>query len=99
MLIVALKDALMVPSTTLIPASQTTTLLPVISKEALEINEIDETKTGTVHLRQVAVGYITSDYAQIANGLEEGELVITEVQGELKDNARVRVSAIEELNF
>lgn len=96
--IVELKDALIVPSTSLISAGRETTLIPVIPSESLKIDK-DETKTGRVNLRRVKIGYITSDYAQVTEGLNESDLVITETQGELKDNIDVRISAIEEMSF
>ncbi len=95
-LIVELKDAFIVPSTSLIPSTGKTLFLPVIPAHSIEVDE-DEIKTGTVRLRYASVGYLTSDYAHITAGLNEGDLVVTEAQGELQDNAKVRISAIEEM--
>ncbi len=49
--------------------------------------------------RPVAVGYITTDYAQIDDGLQEGELVVVESQATLKDGAPVEVLEIQEASF
>ncbi|KPK42974.1 MAG: hypothetical protein AMJ78_00575 [Omnitrophica WOR_2 bacterium SM23_29] len=97
-LIVELKDALIIPSTSLIPAGGETTWVPIIPAEYLEIDK-DEIKTGAVQLCQVNIGYITSDYTHITEGLNEDDLVIIESQGELEDNTKVRVTAIEEITF
>jgi RND family efflux transporter MFP subunit len=91
-----LKDALIIPSTALIKAGEKMILVPVIPAQSIQIDE-DEIKSGTVHLRNVSVGYITSDYAQIIEGLDEDDLAVLEVQGgELKDKAKVRIVEIEE---
>lgn len=97
-MIIELKDVLIVPSASIISAGGGTTLVPVIPSQSIEIDK-DEIKTGTVELRRVTLGYVTSDYAHITEGLEEDDLVVIESQGELKDNAKVRISAIEEISF
>lgn len=95
--VVELKGALIIPSVSLIPTGQETTMVPVIPGQSLQVGE-DEMKTGVTELRQVTVGYMTTDYAQITEGLNEGDLVIIEAQGELQDRAKVRISAIEEIS-
>ena len=52
-----------------------------------------------VQLRQVKIGYTTSDYAQVEQGLNAGDLVVLEAQGELKDNSKVKIIGKEELSF
>ena len=96
--IIDLEDALLIPSTSLISSGGTKVLVPVIPAQSLQTIE-DEIKIGVVQIRQVTAGYMTSDYAQIVEGLDEGDLVIIETQGELSDNAEVRVTAIEEISF
>jgi len=96
--IVELKNAFIIPSVSLVSPEKETTLVAVIPSQSLKIDK-EETKTGKVNLRRVSVGYITSDYAQITEGLNEDDLVITETQGELKDNIDVRISAIEEISL
>ncbi len=53
----------------------------------------------TVAERPVTVGYITTDYAQVDDGLQEGELVVVESQATLKDGASVEVLEIQEASF
>ena len=96
--IIDLPGAILVPSTTLIYAGVEQTLIAVIPEETQEVEE-GEIKKGNVILSQVTVGYLTSDYAQITEGLDEGDLVVIEARGELKDNMQVRIGAIEELNI
>ncbi|MCM8780663.1 MAG: efflux RND transporter periplasmic adaptor subunit [Candidatus Omnitrophica bacterium] len=97
-LIIELKSAFMVPAVALIQSAPGVNLMPVIPKESLRKTE-DETQTGTVELRQVDLGYLTSDYAQILKGVSSDDLVVTETQGELKDRIRVKIVAIEEPSF
>jgi membrane fusion protein (multidrug efflux system) len=96
--IVELKDALLIPSASLISAGDQTILAPVIPAQSLKIDK-NEIETGTLQLRRVTVGYMTSDYAQIIEGLDKDDLIVIEARGELKDNTPVRVSAIEEINL
>ncbi len=97
-LIVELKSALIIPATCIIPSGTGITLLPVIPKESLKKEE-DETQTGVVQLRRVKLGYVTSDYVQVKEGLNIDDLVVIEAQGELKDNARVKIVGLEEMSF
>ncbi len=96
--IIELKDAFIVPSISLVTAGKGTILVPVIPAQTIQMDE-EKIQTGVVQLRRVNVGYITSDYAQITEGINENDLVVLEAQGELKNNARVRISSIEEPSF
>lgn len=51
---------------------------------------------GTAQRRPIGVGYITTDYAQISEGLEEGDQVIVEAQSTIRDGARVEVLEVQE---
>lgn len=93
-----LKDALIIPSASLIRTETGVILVPVIPQQSLKVNE-EGAQTGIVQLRMAKLGYVTSDHAQITEGLNEGDLIVTEAQGELKDNARVKILAIEEISF
>lgn len=97
-LIVNLQYALIIPTTCLISTGTGTTLAPVIPKQSLETTE-DQTQTGIVQLNMVNLGYVTSDYAQVIEGLNIEDLVVVEAQGELKDNTRVKIVGIEEMGF
>lgn len=97
-LIFELKDALLAPSASLISAGVGITLAPVIRHQSVEIDG-DGKKTGIVQLLRLKIGYASSDYVHIAEGLNEGDLVVIEAQGELNDNAKVQITAIEEMSF
>jgi RND family efflux transporter MFP subunit len=94
--IVELPKALMIPASALIN-SNGLTLLSVIS--ARTINGAEGEQTGTAQIVKVKIGYLSSDYAQILEGASENDLVILEVQGELKENAPVKIVGTEELSF
>jgi len=96
--IVELKNAFIIPATSLIPSGKGIYVVPVIPKEYVQKGE-DETSTGIVQLCHVNVGYLTSDYAQITQGLKSEDLVVIEAQGELKDNTSVKIVGIEESTF
>lgn len=96
--IAELNNALIIPATALIHAGGGVTLAPVIPSEAIQIGE-DESQTGVVQLRRIGLGYLTSDYAQAIEGLDEDDLVVIEAQGELKDNAKVKIVGVEEASF
>ena len=98
-LIVDLKDALMVPATCLISTKAGAVVAPVIPAQTL-IKSEDEMQLGTIQMRRVTLGYRTSDYAEVKNGIDANDLVAIEVQGgELKDNARVKIISSEEMNL
>lgn len=93
-----LKGAIIIPAASLIRTEKGIILVPVIPAQSLKVEE-EGAQIGIVQLRMTKLGYVTSDHAQITEGLNEGDLVVTEAQGELKDNARVRILAIEEISF
>jgi len=97
-MIIQLKNALIIPANSLINAGAGVTLAPVIPMESLETTE-DETKNGTVQFRRIKLGYMTSDYAEVTEGLKAGDLLVIESQGELKDNTKARILDIEEMSF
>ena len=46
--------------------------------------------------RPVKVGYVSTDYVEIVDGLREGEQVVSEAMAELKDGVRVDVMEVQE---
>ena len=50
----------------------------------------------TAKLKGITLGYLTTDYAEIAEGLQEGEQVVTEARGSLKDGSKVALLEQEE---
>lgn len=51
------------------------------------------------HVRPIKVGYVTSDFVEITDGLKEAEQVITEATTELKDGSRIEVIEVQEALF
>ena len=51
---------------------------------------------GTVEIRPIEVSYVTPDAIEIKTGLEEGDLVIVDIEQELKDKARVEIAETQE---
>ena len=60
-----------------------------------EVKE-NEAEFCTVEERSIKLGYMTQDLVEIADGLKEDELIITEVQEEFKDKARVEMTEVQE---
>ena len=50
-------------------------------------------------LKPITVGYLTTDYAEVAQGLDEGDQVITEARGNLKDGSSLTFLEQEEAAF
>jgi multidrug efflux pump subunit AcrA (membrane-fusion protein) len=96
-MIIELNNAIVIPVTCIIPSGNAT-LLPVIPAQSLQKDE-DGIDIGIVKLRKVSVGYMTSDYVQITEGLRADDMVILEAQGELKDSAAVKIVTMEEMSF
>ncbi len=95
--IVELPGALIIPSSALINSGGTT-LLSIIPAGSIRGTE-DQEQTGTSQMVKVRLGYMSSDYAQILEGAAENDLVVLEVQGELKENTPVKIVGTEELSF
>ena len=55
-----------------------------------------EIEYGQTELRQVKMGYMTQDVVEIDEGLKEDELIIVDIQEEIKDKARVEISEVQE---
>jgi membrane fusion protein (multidrug efflux system) len=95
--IIELTNAYMVPASALINSNNITTL-PVIPSHSIQKVSEDE-QTGIPEIRRVTIGYMTSDHAQILEGVSSGDLVVLEVQGEFKEGRPVKIVGIEELSF
>ena len=92
-----LTDSILIPPIALIKVGEDQFLLPVIPKNTLKTDDAFE--TGKVFLYPAEVGYITSDFAEIKSGVSEGDYVVTEAQGKLKDKAMVKIIGKEEIQF
>ena len=55
-----------------------------------------EAEFGIVEIRKVELGYMTQDLVEVKKGLEEGEVVMIEIQEEFKDKARVEITEVQE---
>jgi RND family efflux transporter MFP subunit len=95
--IVEIPGALMIPASALIK-SNNLTLLSVVPARTISGTTEDE-QTGVAQIVKVKIGYLSSDYAQILEGPLAGDLIILEVQGELKENSPVKIVGTEELSF
>ncbi|MDD5428367.1 MAG: efflux RND transporter periplasmic adaptor subunit [Candidatus Omnitrophica bacterium] len=51
---------------------------------------------GTIEVKPVKIGYMTQDLVQVDEGLSEDALIVTEIQEEFKDKAKVEVSEVQE---
>ncbi|OGW76637.1 MAG: hypothetical protein A3I73_06565 [Omnitrophica bacterium RIFCSPLOWO2_02_FULL_45_16] len=51
---------------------------------------------GTVEPRKVKLGYMSEDLVEIESGFAEEDLIVSEVQEEFKDKARVEISEVQE---
>jgi membrane fusion protein (multidrug efflux system) len=55
-----------------------------------------EAEYGTVEVRKLKLGYMTQDLVEVDEGVSEGELVIADIQEELKDKSKVEISEVQE---
>lgn len=55
-----------------------------------------EAEYGTVEVRKIKLGYMTQDLVEVEDGLKEDEMIIMEIQEELKDKAKVEISEMQE---
>ena len=93
-----LKQVLIIPTSSIMQAGGGKILVPVVPKATLRTGE-DGIQTGVVQIRRVVQGYATNDYVQVSQGLGVDDLIVIETQGELKDNAKVKIVGTEELGI
>lgn len=55
-----------------------------------------EAQFGIVEIRKIKMGHTTADLMEVDDGVKEDELVVIEIQEELKDKARVEISEVQE---
>jgi hypothetical protein len=51
---------------------------------------------GTIEVRKIKPGYITQDAFEVEEGLKEDESIVSEVQEDFKDKARVEIAEVQE---
>ena len=55
-----------------------------------------EAEYGTVEIRPIKLGYMTQDLVEVEEGLKEDELIIIEIQEEMKDKSKVEILEVQE---
>ena len=56
----------------------------------------EKERFGTIEVRSIKLGYMTQDLVEVAEGLKEDELIVVEIQEELKDKAKVEIAEVQE---
>jgi multidrug efflux pump subunit AcrA (membrane-fusion protein) len=56
----------------------------------------EEPALGTVEIRPIEIAYATPDAVEIKEGLEDGDLVITDLEQDLKDRSRIEITETQE---
>ena len=86
-----LKDVMLVPTDSVISLNDNAFLVPVVSPDYKTPGE------GTILLRPCKLGEELSGYTVIEQGLQVGELVVIETQGQLSDGMKVKfLEAVED---
>lgn len=86
-----LKDVMLVPNDSIISLNDNAFLVPVVSPDYRTPGE------GTILMRPCQLGERLTDKTVILNGLQIGEMVVTETQGQLSDGMKVKfLEAIED---
>jgi len=89
-IILELNDVYVVPADSVIALSAETTLVPIVKPDPLTKDE------GVVELRTVTIAQKVEKSALVSDGINPGDLVIHETQGQLADGVRVKYTLIEE---
>lgn len=86
-----LKDVLLVPSDSIVSLNDNAFLVPVVTPDYKTPGE------GVIMMRPCQLGEKLTDKTVIDNGLQIGELIVTETQGQLSDGMKVKfLEAIED---
>lgn len=98
--IVELKEVILVPKTSILNIGLDVTIVPIINPGVYKLEDIEKGDLpATVELRKVTLGHVGTDYAQVAEGLTPGDLVVIESRGELKEGLKVKVVEVQEALF
>lgn len=79
-----LKNVVLIPTDSIISLNNTTFLVPVVVPDSRKPGE------GMVQMRPCVVGDKVGDKTVVLDGLNIGELVVSETQGQLSDGVQVR---------
>jgi membrane fusion protein (multidrug efflux system) len=102
------KDALIIPASSFKKQENQYFVYVVHPEEAEETEgeeapaesaEADGIGVGIVEERAIEIEYLTHDVAEIAKGIEEGELIIRELHQEYKDQDKVEITEVQETLF
>ena len=86
-----LKDVMLVPNDSIVSLGENAFLVPVVSPDYRTPGE------GTILMRPCQLGEKLTDKTVIENGIQIGELVVIETQGQLNDGMKVKfLEAIED---
>jgi len=55
-----------------------------------------EAEYGTIEVRKIKLGYMTQDLVEVDDGLKEDEVIVVELQEELKDKSKIEVVEMQE---
>ena len=72
---------------------------PFGKKKAAPPKEVGTEKKpefGTIEIRKISVGYMTQDLAEVAEGLNEDDLIVIEALEDFKEKARVEIGEVQE---
>ncbi|MBF0216226.1 MAG: efflux RND transporter periplasmic adaptor subunit [Candidatus Omnitrophica bacterium] len=58
-----------------------------------------ETESGVIEEKKIEIEYLTHDMAEVAKGLEEGELIVRELHQEFKSGDKVEITEVQETLF
>ncbi|MDD5137016.1 MAG: efflux RND transporter periplasmic adaptor subunit [Candidatus Omnitrophica bacterium] len=51
---------------------------------------------GVIEIKKIKAGYMTQDLVEVDEGLQEDELIVTEIQEDFKDKSKVEISEVQE---
>ena len=60
---------------------------------------IEEVQFGSIEVRPIQIAYTTPDAVEIKAGLEEGEIIVADLQQDFEEKARVEITEIQESVF
>ncbi len=66
------------------------------AESAAPAADAEQTTMGTIEIRPIEINYATPDAVEIKEGLEEGDLVIMDLEQDLQDKARVEITETQE---
>ena len=66
------------------------------SKDRQEAVEEPKAAFGTIEVRTIEVSYATPDAIEVKEGVEEGDLIVVDVEQELQDKAKVEITETQE---